>query len=153
MTKQTQQDQEKVNRLIERVEKIREERAGLNADISEIFRAAKEDGFNVKALKHVIKMRAMSGDEREELDFDIAIYRKAAGIQSDLFADGFEDRAPVRTDGDDDGNQDGETGITGRYAEGASIDDGDGADGVDGEIGPVGVEGTTGNGTAGTMTQ
>lgn len=67
-----------VRSYIERVEKLREERAAINADISEVFKEAKGNGFNTKALRRVISERAraakMSREEFEELENDYDLY-------------------------------------------------------------------------------
>lgn len=66
-----------VKSYIERVEKLREERAAINADISEVMKEARGEGFNTKAIRRVISERAraarMSEEDfqQEENDYDM----------------------------------------------------------------------------------
>lgn len=65
-----------VKSIIERVERLRKDRAGINADIREVMKEAKSAGFNTKAIRRVISDRAraarMDRDqwEAEENDYD-----------------------------------------------------------------------------------
>ena len=51
---------------IERIEAINAELSNLNADKSEIFKSAKNDGFNPKAMREVVKQRKLDPGTREE---------------------------------------------------------------------------------------
>lgn len=71
-----------VKSYIERVERLREDRAAINADISEVMKEAKGAGFNTKAIRRVISDRARAAKltqeqwEAEENDYDL--YNEAA---------------------------------------------------------------------------
>jgi uncharacterized protein (UPF0335 family) len=66
--------------FVERVERISEEIKALNDDKRDIYAEAKANGFDVKALKEVIKLRAMDVDERKEHEAILETYLQALGM-------------------------------------------------------------------------
>lgn len=66
--------------LIERVERLDEERKAIASDIKDIFAEAKSAGFDVKVMKRLIKMRAMDPADVEEQDALLDTYRRALGM-------------------------------------------------------------------------
>ena len=68
---------EQLKSVVERIEKLNEDLAGIKADIKEIYKEAKDDGFDVKALKDIIKMRKKDKDELAEQDEIVRLYRNA----------------------------------------------------------------------------
>lgn len=71
------------NRLIsilERIERLEEEKKGIQDDIKDIYAEAKGAGFDVKALKHIIKQRKKSQAERDEEDAIFTTYEHAVGL-------------------------------------------------------------------------
>ena len=50
---------------IERIERLEEEKAALAADIEEVFAEAKANGFDVKIMRQVLKLRKMDKDDRD----------------------------------------------------------------------------------------
>ena len=54
-----------------------EDMTNIKADIKEIYKEAKADGFDVKALKDIIKMRKKDKDELAEQDEIVKLYRNA----------------------------------------------------------------------------
>ena len=68
---------EQLKSVVERIEKLNEDLAGIKADIKEIYKEAKDDGFDVKALKDIIKMRKKDKDELAEQDEIVKLYRSA----------------------------------------------------------------------------
>lgn len=73
-------DNARLKSLIERIENLEEEKKGISSDIRDIYAEAKSAGFDVKALRHVIKMRAKAEHEREEEKQIFALYEAAAGL-------------------------------------------------------------------------
>jgi uncharacterized protein (UPF0335 family) len=71
--------------IIGRVEKLEEEKAGIAADIRDVFTEAKGNGFDVKAIRTIIKMRKQDAQEREEAESVLDTYLRALGMQPDLF--------------------------------------------------------------------
>ncbi|MBQ8677226.1 MAG: DUF2312 domain-containing protein [Alphaproteobacteria bacterium] len=66
--------------IIERVERLEEEKKGISDDIRDIFAEAKSAGFDSKAIRAVIKLRKMNAADRDEQEYLVETYRKALGI-------------------------------------------------------------------------
>ena len=73
-------DAERLRSLIERIERLEEEKKGLANDIKEVFAEAKSAGFDVKAMKQILKIRKMDEGDRQEEEFIVDSYRNALGI-------------------------------------------------------------------------
>lgn len=72
-----------VNRLrsiIERIERLEEEKKGISSDIRDIYAEAKGVGFDTKIIREIIKLRKMNTADRDEQEFLIETYRKALNI-------------------------------------------------------------------------
>ena len=69
--------QEQLKQIVERIEKLMEDMANIKCDIKEVYKEAKSDGFDVKALKDIIRMRKKDRDEIAEMDEIIKLYRSA----------------------------------------------------------------------------
>lgn len=74
-------DNARLKSLIERIEHLEEEKKGIGNDIKDIYVEAKSAGFDVKALRHVIKQRAKAKNERDEEKHIFALYEAAAGLE------------------------------------------------------------------------
>lgn len=68
---------ERLRSLIERIERLEEEKKELQSDIRDIFAEAKSAGFDVKAMRAVIKLRKMNVADRDEQEILVETYRKA----------------------------------------------------------------------------
>lgn len=71
---------DRLKSIIERVERLEEERKALAGDIKDIFSEAKSAGFDVKVIKQVIKLRKQEPAEVEEQETLLDIYRRALGM-------------------------------------------------------------------------
>lgn len=69
--------------LIERVERLNEEKAALAQDISAIFKEAKSNGFDTKIMRQVIRLRKLDAAERQELDAMLDLYLHAMGMTNE----------------------------------------------------------------------
>jgi uncharacterized protein (UPF0335 family) len=69
--------------IIGRVEKLEEEKAGISADIRDVFAEAKGNGFDVRAIRQIIKLRKMDSSEREEQETILDVYLNAMGMLPD----------------------------------------------------------------------
>lgn len=69
--------------LVERIERLDEEIKGLNNDKRDIYSEARGNGFDVKALKQVIRLRAQDPAERQETDAIVNTYLTALGMRAD----------------------------------------------------------------------
>jgi uncharacterized protein (UPF0335 family) len=70
--------------IIGRVEKLEEEKINISADIREVFAEAKGNGFDVKAIRTIIRMRKMDASEREEQETILDTYLHALGMIPEL---------------------------------------------------------------------
>lgn len=66
--------------IVARVEKLEEEKAGISADIADVFAEAKGNGFDVKAIRAIIKLRRLDASEREEQETILDVYLNAMGM-------------------------------------------------------------------------
>ena len=71
---------DRLRSLIERIERLEEEKAAIASDIRDIFAEAKSAGFDVKIMKTVIKLRNMNAADRDEQELLLETYRKALDI-------------------------------------------------------------------------
>lgn len=71
--------------IIGRVETLEEEKAGIAADISDVYAEAKGNGFDIKAIRTIIKLRKMDAQERDEAETILETYKRALGMQPDFF--------------------------------------------------------------------
>lgn len=73
-------DSTRLNSLIERIERLEEEKKGISSDIRDIYAEAKGVGFDVKIMKTIIKLRKMNQADRDEQEFLLETYRKALNV-------------------------------------------------------------------------
>jgi len=64
---------------IERIERLEEEKAAIAGHVREVFAEAKGEGYDVKAMRAVLKKRKMDAQERAELESLEALYFEALG--------------------------------------------------------------------------
>lgn len=67
--------------IIERVERLEEEKSGLAEDIKEIFGEAKATGFDVKVIRQIIRLRKIELDKRREAEMLLETYKAAIGME------------------------------------------------------------------------
>lgn len=71
---------ERLRSLIERIERLEEEKKELQSDIRDIFAEAKSAGFDVKAMRTILKLRKMNDADRNEQEAVVETYRRALEI-------------------------------------------------------------------------
>lgn len=76
--------QNQLRQFVEQIERLSEEHKQLAADISEKYAEAKSNGFDVKALRTIVRMRKKSESERMEEDAVLETYLSALGMLGDL---------------------------------------------------------------------
>jgi uncharacterized protein (UPF0335 family) len=69
--------------IVERIEKLSEEKAEIASFIKDVFAEAKGNGFDVKAIKEILKLRKLEPQEREEQEYMVDVYKKALGLAVD----------------------------------------------------------------------
>ncbi|MCW8086089.1 DUF2312 domain-containing protein [Sabulicella glaciei] len=71
---------DRLRSIIERVERLEEERKALADDIKDIFAEAKSAGFDVKVVRQIIRLRKQEPAEVEEQETLLDLYRRALGM-------------------------------------------------------------------------
>jgi len=66
--------------LIERAERLIEERKGISDDLNDVFQEGKAVGYDPKIMKAVIKLRAMKPDDRREMEAVLDLYKSALNL-------------------------------------------------------------------------
>ena len=67
--------------IVARIERLEEEKAALAADLREVFAEAKGNGFDVKALKTVVRIRKQDVNKRKEEEAVLETYLHALGME------------------------------------------------------------------------
>jgi len=81
---------EQLKSLIERIERLEEEKQALGEDIKEIYAEAKGTGFEPKIMRQLIKIRKMDKDEHDEQESLLDIYQRAIGMLPETTAEAAE---------------------------------------------------------------
>ena len=71
---------EQLKAYMERIERLEEEKAAMAADIKEVFAEAKANGFDVKIMRRVLKLRKMDSNDRAEQEALLDLYMSALGM-------------------------------------------------------------------------
>ncbi len=66
--------------VVERIERLEEDKKALSDDIRDIFAEAKGNGFDVKILRQVIRLRKMDRADVAEQETILDLYRRALGM-------------------------------------------------------------------------
>ncbi len=72
--------EDRLRSLVERIERLEEERKSLSSDIKDIYAEAKSAGFDVKVLRQLIRIRREEPAEVEEQETLLDLYRRALGM-------------------------------------------------------------------------
>lgn len=72
-----------IKSIIERVERLEEEKAALAGDIREIYAEAKSNGYDVKVLRQIVRIRKQDAAERQEQEAILDLYLHALGMIGD----------------------------------------------------------------------
>jgi uncharacterized protein (UPF0335 family) len=67
--------------IIERIERLEEEKAGLQADIKDIYAEAKSQGFETKIIRQLVRLRKKEKQERQEEEELLELYKAALGME------------------------------------------------------------------------
>ena len=66
--------------IIERIERLEEEKKAIADDIRDVYAEAKGNGFDAKALRTIVRMRKQDTDERQEHEAILEVYMQALGM-------------------------------------------------------------------------
>ena len=72
---------EQLTQLIERIERLEEEKRALLADIKDVYAEAKANGFEPKIMRQIVRLRSMDRDLLSEQDALLDTYRDALGLR------------------------------------------------------------------------
>ena len=71
---------EQLKSIIERIERLEEEKKTISDDIRDVYAESKGNGFDVKALRAIVRMRKQDVNERKEQEALIETYLHALGM-------------------------------------------------------------------------
>ena len=66
--------------LIERVERLEEEKKGIAGDIRDVYGEAKAVGYDPKIMRIILRLRKMKPDDRAEMEAVVDTYKAALGL-------------------------------------------------------------------------
>jgi uncharacterized protein (UPF0335 family) len=71
---------ERLTLLLERIERLEEEKAGTAEDIRDVYAEAKSAGFETKIMRQIVKLRKMDRQKRQEQEELLDLYKSAIGL-------------------------------------------------------------------------
>ena len=80
MAESTSFARDQLRSIVERIERLEEEKQALAGDIREVYAEAKANGFDTKVLRTVIRIRKEDSHEREEREALLGVYLHALGM-------------------------------------------------------------------------
>lgn len=80
MTEVGHNSKEQIRSIIERVERLEEEKKGLADDIKDVFAEAKGNGYDPRALREIVRLRKQDPEDRKEREAIIETYMHALGM-------------------------------------------------------------------------
>ena len=66
--------------LIERIERLEEEKRGIADDIKDVYAEAKAVGYDAKIMRQIVRLRKMKPDDRAEMEAILDTYKTALGM-------------------------------------------------------------------------
>jgi uncharacterized protein (UPF0335 family) len=66
--------------LIERIERLEEEKKGIADDIRDVYAEAKAVGYDVKIMRQIVRLRKMDTNDRHEMEAVLDTYKAALGL-------------------------------------------------------------------------
>lgn len=76
----TKFSKDQLKAIIERIERMEEEKATIASDIRDIYSEAKGNGYDVKALRTIVRLRKQDANERAEQETILETYMHALGM-------------------------------------------------------------------------
>jgi uncharacterized protein (UPF0335 family) len=68
--------------LIQRIERLGEERKGIGDDIRDVYHEAKAAGYDPKIMRRIVRLRKMKPDDRREAEALLSTYADALGMET-----------------------------------------------------------------------
>ena len=72
---------ERLIQLLERIERLEEEKAGLAEDIRDVYAEAKSAGYETKIMRQIVRLRKMDRQKRQEQEELLDLYKSAIGLE------------------------------------------------------------------------
>jgi uncharacterized protein (UPF0335 family) len=72
---------EQLKLFIERIETLEEEKRGLADDIKGVYQEAKANGYDVKTMRTIVRLRRMDRNARAEMEALLDTYKSALGLE------------------------------------------------------------------------
>ena len=72
---------ERLRLLIERIERLEEEKKGIGDDIKDVYLEAKATGYDPKIMRQIIRLRKMQPHDRQEMEAILQTYLSALGME------------------------------------------------------------------------
>lgn len=73
---------EQLKSYMQRLESLEEEKTQLNEQIKEVYGEAKGNGFDTKAIKHILRLRKQDPDDLREQEAILELYKQALGMET-----------------------------------------------------------------------
>jgi len=67
--------------LIERIERLEEEKKGIGDDIKDVYSEAKSTGYDAKIMRQIVRLRKMQPHDRQEMEAILQTYLSALGME------------------------------------------------------------------------
>lgn len=68
-----------LKQLIERIERLEEDKQAVMEDIKEVYAEAKGEGFDTKVMRQIVRLRKMNHADRQEMEAILQLYLEALG--------------------------------------------------------------------------
>ena len=66
--------------IVERIERLEEEKKTISDDIKDVYLEGKAVGYDVKIMRQIVRLRRMSPDDRKEMEALLDLYKSALGL-------------------------------------------------------------------------
>lgn len=74
------QEDDRLRLLIERIERLEEEKKAISEDIKDVYLEAKAVGYDAKIMRQIVRLRKMKPDDRREMEAILDVYKRALGL-------------------------------------------------------------------------
>jgi uncharacterized protein (UPF0335 family) len=71
---------ERLSQLIDKIERLEDEKREVAEQVKEVFAEAKGEGFDIKVLRQVLRLRRMKPHDRSEQEELLELYKAAIGM-------------------------------------------------------------------------
>ena len=72
---------DRLRTIIERIERLEEEKKAPSEDIREVYSEAKGAGFDVKVIRQLVRLRKMDATDRSEMEQVLDVYKRVLGME------------------------------------------------------------------------